>query len=67
MFENSIFKIEFSILLGFFPHRNFYRLIFQSFVLREYSGVARDFPGGRLAHPEGQNEDENEKCLRKNK
>ena len=36
MFENSIFKIEFSILLGFFPHHNLYRLIFQSFVLREY-------------------------------
>ena len=36
MFENSIFKIEFSILSGFFPHHNLYRLIFQSFVLREY-------------------------------
>ena len=24
-----------------------------------YSGVARAFPGGRLAHPEGQNEEEN--------
>ena len=24
------------------------------------SGVARAFPGGRLAHPEGQNEEENE-------
>ena len=35
MFENSIFKIEFSILSGFFPHHNLYRLIFQSFVLRE--------------------------------
>ena len=23
------------------------------------SGVARAFPGGRVAHPEGQNEDEN--------
>ena len=23
------------------------------------SGVARAFPGGRLAHPEGQNEEEN--------
>ena len=23
------------------------------------SGVARAFPGGQLAHPEGQNEDEN--------
>ena len=30
------------------------------------SGVARAFPGGRLAHPEGQNEEEN-KSLRKNK
>ena len=30
------------------------------------SGVARAFPGGRLAHPEGQNEEENEKSLRKN-
>ena len=26
----------------------------------EDSGVARVFPGGRLAHPEGQNEEENE-------
>ena len=25
----------------------------------QLSGVARAFPGGRLAHPEGQNEDEN--------
>ena len=25
----------------------------------EISGVARAFPGGRLAHPEGQNEEEN--------
>ena len=24
-----------------------------------FSGVARAFPGGRLAHPEGQNEEEN--------
>ena len=31
------------------------------------SGVARAFPGGRLAHPEGQNEEENKKSLRKNK
>ena len=31
------------------------------------SGVARAFPGGRLAHPEGQNEEENEKSLRKSK
>ena len=36
MFENSIFKTEFSILLGLFPHHNLYRLTFQSFVLREY-------------------------------
>ena len=36
MFENSIFKIEFSILLGLFPHHNLYRLTFQSFVLREH-------------------------------
>ena len=28
------------------------------------SGVARAFPGGQLAHPEGQNEEENEKSLR---
>ena len=26
----------------------------------DLSGVARAFPGGRLAHPEGQNEEENE-------
>ena len=25
------------------------------------SGVARAFPGGRVAHPESQNEEENEK------
>ena len=31
------------------------------------SGVARAFSGGRLAHPEGQNEEENEQSLRKNK
>ena len=31
------------------------------------SGVARAFPGGRAAHPENQNEEENEKSLRKNK
>ena len=31
------------------------------------SGVARAFPGGRLAHPEGQNEEENENSLRKSK
>ena len=24
------------------------------------SGIARAFPGGRVAHPEGQNEEENE-------
>ena len=29
------------------------------------SGVARAFPGGRVAHPESQNEEENEKSLRK--
>ena len=31
------------------------------------SGVARAFPGGRLAHPEDQNEEENKWSLRKNK
>ena len=30
------------------------------------SGVARAFPVGRVAHPEGQNEEENEQGLRKN-
>ena len=30
------------------------------------SSVARAFPGVRLAHPEGQNEEENERNLRKN-
>ena len=29
------------------------------------SGVARAFMGGRLAHPEGQYEEENEQSLRK--
>ena len=33
----------------------------------EISGVARAFPGGQLAHPEGQNKEENEKRLRKSK
>ena len=28
------------------------------------SGVARAFPGGRAAHPENQNEEENEENLR---
>ena len=28
-------------------------------ILYHRSGVARAFPGGRVAHPEGQNEDEN--------
>ena len=32
-----------------------------------FSSVARAFPGGRVAHPESQNEEENEKSLRKNK
>ena len=43
MFENSIFKIEFSILLGLFPHHNLYRLTFQSFVLREYDVPFRSY------------------------
>ena len=30
------------------------------------SGVARAFPGGRVAHPEVQNEEKNEDKLRKN-
>ena len=29
------------------------------------SGVTRAFPGGRLAHPESQNEEENEKFVEK--
>ena len=33
----------------------------------DISGVARAFPGGRLAHPEGQNEEENKWSLRTNK
>ena len=33
----------------------------------KFSGVARAFPGGWLAHLEGQNEEENTKSLRKNK
>ena len=35
------------------------RTFFSHFFFRLYSGVARAFPGGRLAHPEGQNEEEN--------
>ena len=30
-----------------------------------HSGVARAFPGGRVAHPKGQNGEENKKILRK--
>ena len=33
----------------------------------DFSGVARAFPDGRLARPEGQNEEENGKNLRKSK
>ena len=32
-----------------------------------HSGVARAFPGGRAAHPEDKNEEENEESSRKNK
>ena len=35
--------------------------------VRDYvitSGVARAFPGGRVAHPEGQNEEENSRVWR---
>ena len=32
-----------------------------------FSGVTRAFPGGPIAYPEGQNEEEKEKTLRKNK
>ena len=31
----------------------------------KHSGEARAFPGGRVAHPEGQNEEESEKKMRK--
>ena len=31
------------------------------------SGIARTFPGELVAHPESQNEEENENSLRKNK
>ena len=31
------------------------------------SGVARAFPGERVTHLEGENKEENEQCLRKNK
>ena len=31
----------------------------KSILCSQTSGVARVFPGGRLAHPEGQNEEEN--------
>ena len=36
-------------------------------LFRKNSGVARAFPGGRAAHLEDQNEEENEERLRKNK
>ena len=36
-------------------------------IVRQYSsGVARAFPGGRAAHPEDQDEEENEENVRKN-
>ena len=31
-----------------------------TFLMLTPSGVARAFPGGQVAHPEGQNEEENE-------
>ena len=40
---------------------------FPTFFVLKCSGIARAFPGGRLAHLEGQNEEENEWSLRKNK
>ena len=38
-----------------------------SLSLLSISGVARACPGGRVAYPEGQNEEENEESLRENK
>ena len=46
----------------------YYELTMFCFVLfcLTVSGVARAFRGGRVAHPEDQNEEENEENLRKN-
>ena len=33
--------------------------VYRGVYVSVHSGVARAFPGGRLAHPEGQNEEEN--------
>ena len=57
----SYLRVEFS---GYFKyvkvaHMHFFCTIALS------SGVARAFPGGRVTHPECQNEEENEKNLRK--
>ena len=39
---------------------------FSQFPGETHNGVARAFPGGRAAHPEDQNEEENKENLRKN-
>ena len=62
MFENSIFKIEFSILLGLFPHHNLYRLTFQSFVLRE---LDLDFHTARINYDFIVNKDNNQRSFYK--
>ena len=43
------------------------REIERSLVAHGFSGVARAFPGGQLAHPESQNEEEKKYSLRKSK
>ena len=40
---------------------------FDDFCIVNSSGIARAFPGGRIAHPEHQNEDKSKENLRKNK
>ena len=63
--KNSILGISFSTAVFLF-HSNFpvWQILHQMVPTR--SSVARAFPGGRVAHPEGQIEEENEKILRKN-
>ena len=39
--------------------KSIFRYVFIGWCVGVCSGVARAFPGGRLAHPEGQNEEEN--------
>ena len=57
-------------LMTHFAHPSYYNMTSvdtsYSYISAMLSGVARAFSGGRAAHPEDQNEEENEENLRKN-